>query len=37
MIPSVTKHGVDFNCFFSVKNIEEGLERGHFSGDIVTA
>ena len=44
MMPSVTKHGMDFNCFLSVKSIlEEGLERGHFSVyttilcDVVTA
>ena len=31
-MPSVTKHGVDFICFLSVKSIsEEGLERNHIA------
>ena len=30
MMPSITKHRVDFNCFLSLKNMsEEGLERDH--------
>ena len=44
MMPSVTKHGVDFNRFLSVKSVsEEGLERNHIAVyttihcDIVTA
>ena len=32
MMPSVTKHLVDFKCFLSVKNMsEKGLERDHIT------